>query len=297
MDKHSLHQQQTTMGLYLRDPEHCPPPAGMDVARAGVYRDLVFSNLSSLLSGTFPVLIKVLGDEHWRSLVRTFLRDYRARTPKFGEIAEEFVEFLASDPHALSEGPWPPFMVELAHYEWIEMALQQSEAEPLPASDAGLLLDRPLQVSPLAWPLAYAWPVQLVGPDYRPEAPPVQPTLLLVRRTEDWSVKFSETEPVGVAVVAADRRVSRTQMAARSWKGWRWRRGSPGRRRSSTAGWHCCGRCMGKGWWASSHKAQSPKHHPSIVGASLLAMVVNDNAVSLTPRGVPEFIASKLAPT
>ena len=196
MDKHSLHQQQTTMGLYLRDPEHCPPPAGMDVARAGVYRDLVFSNLSSLLGGTFPVLIKVLGDEHWRSLVRTFLRDYRARTPKFGEIAEEFVEFLASAPQALGEGPWPPFMVELAHYEWIEMALQQVEAEPLPASDAGLLLDRPLQVSPLAWPLAYAWPVQLVGPDFRPEAPPVQPTLLLVRRTEDWSVKFSELSPL-----------------------------------------------------------------------------------------------------
>ena len=196
MDKHSLHQQQTAMGLYLRDPEHCPPPAGMDVARARVYRELVFSNLSSLLSGTFPVLIKLLGDEHWRSLVRSFLRDYRAHTPKFGEIAEEFVEFLASEPHALSAGSWPPFMVELAHYEWVEMALQQSEAEPLPASDAGMLLDRPLQVSPLAWPLAYVWPVQLVGPDFRPDAPPVQPTLLLVRRTEDWSVKFSELSPL-----------------------------------------------------------------------------------------------------
>jgi hypothetical protein len=196
MDKHSLHQQQTTMGLYLRDPEHCAPPAGMDVARAQVYRDLVFSNLSSLLSGTFPVLIKMLGDEHWRSLVRIFLRDYRARTPKFGEIAQEFVEFLASAPQALSEGLWPPFMVELAHYEWIEMVLQQSEAEPLPTGDAGLLLDRPLQVSPLAWPLAYAWPVQLVGPDYRPASPPAQPTLLLVRRAEDWSVKFSELSPL-----------------------------------------------------------------------------------------------------
>ncbi|OPK10583.1 hypothetical protein BZ163_09345 [Pseudomonas sp. VI4.1] len=35
----------------------------------------------------------------------------------------------------------------------------------------------------------------------------------------------------------------------------------------------------------------------SAVGASLLAMVVNDNAGSLTPRGVLRFIASKLAPT
>jgi hypothetical protein len=196
VDKPTLYQQQDTLTRYLRDPDHCAPPAGMDVARAQVYRDLVFSNLSSLLSGTFPVLVKTLGDGEWRSLVRIFLRDYRAQTPKFGEIAHEFVEFLASEPLALSDGPWPPFMVELAHYEWVEMALQQSEAEPLPASDAGLLLDRPLQVSPLAWPLAYAWPVQLVGPDYRPDSPPAQPTLLLVCRDEGWNVRFSELNPL-----------------------------------------------------------------------------------------------------
>jgi len=196
VDKSSLVQQQTTMGLYLRDPEHNAPPSEMDPARAQVYRDLVFANLSSLLSGTFPVLVKILGNEDWRSLVRIFLRDYRARTPKFGEIAREFVEFLASEPLALADGSWPPFMVELAHYEWVEMALQQSDAEPVAAGDAALLLDRPLQVSPLAWPLAYAWPVQRVGPGYQPDVLPAQPTLLLVRRAEDWSVRFSELSPL-----------------------------------------------------------------------------------------------------
>jgi hypothetical protein len=168
----------------------------MDAERAQVYRDLIFANLSTLLSGTFPVLIKILGDEQWRSLVRIFLRDYRARTPKFGEIAQEFVEFLASEPQALSEGTWPPFMVELAHYEWVEMALQQSDAEPLAPSDVALILTRPLQVSPLAWSLAYAWPVHLVGPEFQPEEAPAQPTLLLVRRAADWNVKFSELSPL-----------------------------------------------------------------------------------------------------
>ena len=196
MDKSGLFEQQNTLGRYLRDPDHCTPPTGMDVARAEVYRDLIFANLSSLLSGTFPVLIRILGNERWRTLVRLFLRDHRARTPKFGEIAQEFVGFLADEPQALREGNWPAFMVELAHYEWVEMALQQSDAEPLPASNAGELLDRPLRVSPLAWPLAYAWPVQQVGPDYQPEAPPVQPTLLLVRRSADWRVNFSELSPL-----------------------------------------------------------------------------------------------------
>jgi putative Mg2+ transporter-C (MgtC) family protein len=35
----------------------------------------------------------------------------------------------------------------------------------------------------------------------------------------------------------------------------------------------------------------------SIVGASLLAMVANDNACGLDKRGALESIASKLAPT
>ena len=196
MAKRSLHEQQNSMGLYLRDPDHCAPPPEMDPARAQVYRDLVFANLSSLISGTFPVLVKILGDQRWRELVRIFLRDYRAHTPKFGEIAEEFVEFLASEPAALGDGSWPPFMVELAHYEWVEMALQQSEAEPLPPGDGASLLDLPLRVSPLAWPLAYAWPVQLLGRDFQPDVAPDQPTLLLVRRDLDFSVKFSGLSPL-----------------------------------------------------------------------------------------------------
>jgi hypothetical protein len=192
----NLQQQQHELTRYLRDPEHCAPPESMNAARVKVYRDLVFNNLLTLLSGTFPVLVRTLGDQRWRTLLRIFLRDHRAQTPKFGEIAEEFLAFIASEPAALSEGQWPAFMVELAHYEWVEMALQQSSAEPLPDSDAALLLDRPLRVSPLAWPLAYSWPVQHVGPDYHAGTPPAQPTLLLVRRSADFEVRFSELSPL-----------------------------------------------------------------------------------------------------
>ncbi|WP_085698668.1 DUF2063 domain-containing protein [Pseudomonas sp. B26(2017)] len=194
MDNLLLQQQALTR--YLRDPEHEAPPAGMNAARVDVYRDLVFNNVSQLLGSTFPVLIRIIGQERWRTLIRGFLRDYRAQTPKFGEIAEEFVSYLASEPAVLNAGGWPAFLVELAHYEWVEMVLQQSDAEALPASDPANLLERSLQVSALAWPLAYTWPVQMLGPDHQPATPPAQPTLLLVRRTTDWSVKFSELSPL-----------------------------------------------------------------------------------------------------
>ncbi|WP_192564327.1 DNA-binding domain-containing protein [Pseudomonas gozinkensis] len=194
MDNLLLQQQALTR--YLRDPEHEAPPADMNAARVNVYRDLVFNNVSQLLGSTFPLLIRIIGQERWRTLIRGFLRDYRAQTPKFGEIAEEFVGYLASEPAVLSAGGWPEFLVELAHYEWVEMVLQQSDADPLPASDPAQLLEKPLQVSALAWPLAYTWPVQMLGPDHQPATPPAQPTLLLVRRTADWSVKFSELSPL-----------------------------------------------------------------------------------------------------
>ena len=126
----ALDAQQQALTAYLRDPEHRAPPAGMDRARVEIYRELVFDNLQSLLSGTFPVLRSVLGETDWRRLLRVFLREHRCATPKFGEVAGEFVAWMASTPAGLQDGSWPAFMVELSHYEWIEMALQQTEAEP-----------------------------------------------------------------------------------------------------------------------------------------------------------------------
>jgi uncharacterized protein len=196
-----LQRQQQALTCYLRDPEHQTPPSDMNAARVEVYRDLVFNNVSQLLGGTFPVMIRIIGEPRWRLLVRGFLRDWRAQTPKFGEIAGEFIDYLAAQPSVLQQGQWPAFLLELAHYEWVEMVLQQSDAPALPLTDPALLLHRPLQVSALAWPLAYVWPVHELDPHNQPATPPAQPTLLLVRRTEDFSVKFSLLSPLAMRLL------------------------------------------------------------------------------------------------
>jgi hypothetical protein len=197
----NLQQQQQALTRYLRDPEQQATPADMNAARVEVYRDLVFNNVSQLLSETLPVLIRIIGEPRWRLLVRGFLRDWRAQTPKFAEIAGEFIAYLAAQPQVLQQGQWPAFLLELAHYEWVEMILQQSDASALPLTDPALLLHRPLQVSALAWPLAYVWPVHELDPHNQPDTPPTQPTLLLVRRTEDFSVKFSLLSPLALRLL------------------------------------------------------------------------------------------------
>ena len=63
------------------------------------------------------------------------------------------------------------------------------------AIGAALLASRPL-LSPLAWPLAYAWPVHRIGPDFLPEGPPDAPTLLLLHRGADGRVRFHAPNPL-----------------------------------------------------------------------------------------------------
>ncbi|MDR0182609.1 DNA-binding domain-containing protein [Lysobacter arvi] len=189
-----LRAQQLALTGHLRDPQAARAPDGVEERRLAIYRDLVFNNLESLLAGNFPVLKQVLGDADWRALVRDFFRVHRAQTPLFPELGREFLRFL--DARENRTPTLPPFAGELAHYEWVELALQISDAE-LPAFEAdGDLLDDVPVLSPLAWPLAYAWPVHRIGPDHRPSVAPDEPTLLLVRRGRDGEVRFSQLSPL-----------------------------------------------------------------------------------------------------
>ena len=199
-----LREQQLALTRHLRDPEGHAAPAGFEDRRLAIYRDLLFNNIEALLAGNFPVIRGLLDEADWKLLVRAFYRDHRCQTPLFPEIAREFVDFVAARA-GLATGD-PPFLAELAHYEWVELALQISEAgnddidrEPprAPGSDERrALLDGVQALSPLAWPISYQWPVHRLGPGYLPATPPQAPTLLLLRRETDGKVKFSELSPL-----------------------------------------------------------------------------------------------------
>lgn len=188
----TLQQQQFAFAAHLRDPDAHAAPAGIEDRRMAIYRELVYANLEGLLAGGFPVLRSILADADWHARVRAFLRDHRATSPLFPELPREFIRFLQVRAEAQS-GVDPPWLVELAHYEWIEVALDYAEAEALPPSPADLdPLASPLQASPLAWPLAYAWPVHRLAPGHVPDAPPPESTCLLLQRDDTGRVRFHE---------------------------------------------------------------------------------------------------------
>ena len=188
----SLADQQKAFAAHLRDPDHVPPPAGIEPRRMAIYRELFFNNLVDLLGGSFPVARRILGTERWRRLVREFYAHHRAQSPYFLELPGEFLEWLTARTARAEDEP--AFLQELAHYEWVELALAISEEVAPEAASASTLdpLDTPLAVSPLAWPLAYRWPVHRLGPDHQPAEPPPSPTFLVVYRDAADTVQFLE---------------------------------------------------------------------------------------------------------
>lgn len=188
-----LREQQFMLARHIRDPERNPPPPGIRDRRLKVYRELFFNAIEGLLAGGFPVIRETLGKPDWLDLVRAFHAGHRSRTPLFPEIAGEFVSYLAG---RADDAAIPPWLPELAHYEWIEQALFVSDAR-LPAHDPdGDLLDGTPLLSPLAVPLIYRWPVTVIGPRNRPANAPDTPTTLLVHRDAEHEVRFMRISPV-----------------------------------------------------------------------------------------------------
>jgi len=186
--------KQAEFAAYIRDPRLNPAPADINPLRMQIYHQLFFNNIDSSLSSNFPVLHKILDDEQWLELARDFFATHRCRTPYFSEIADEFLEYLQQRNHT---GDYP-FLLELAHYEWVEMALSISNAvaKTGDSSFTANVLQLNLALSPLAWPLAYQYPVQRISPDFLPETPPDDPTYLVVYRDLNDTVHFMHCSPL-----------------------------------------------------------------------------------------------------
>lgn len=192
----TLRAQQFRLAAHVRDPEREAPPPGIEDRRLQVYRDLFYNSLQGLLAGNFPVIRKLLDDAGWHALLRDFYREFRCSTPLFPELPREFIQYLQQ--RAETGRDDPPWLLELAHYEWVELALDLSEAsdEDTPHDPQGDLLEGVPVPSPLAWPLAYAWPVHRLAPDFLPAEPLPAPTFLLVRRGPDLRVHFHSLSPL-----------------------------------------------------------------------------------------------------
>ncbi len=192
---------QTAFAAHIRDPQHAPRPADVEPRRMAVYTELFFNNIESLLRTNFPVIRTLHDDASWHELVRDFYREHRSHTPLFTGIAREFIQHLEQR-NERGAGD-APFLAELAHYEWSELALGIDEhdiARIAHDPDGDVLAGVPV-ISPLAHVLAYRFPVHRIGPDFRPDIAGAQPTLILLTRNRRDDVHFLEIDALTALLI------------------------------------------------------------------------------------------------
>ncbi len=192
----SFKDKQDEFAAYIRDPLNNPIPDDVKQQRMEMYRQLFFNNVNSFLTSNFPVLHRILDEQQWFALAQDFFSRHSSKSPYFSEIPEEFIHYLQDEREGTDSDP--PFMLELAHYEWVEMAVAIAKLEA--PETGGEFKQNPqhfkIGLSPLAWPLAYQYPVHRIAPDFQPKQPPEQPTYLVVYRNSAFEVRFMEISPL-----------------------------------------------------------------------------------------------------
>ncbi|MCF6766062.1 putative DNA-binding domain-containing protein [Thiotrichales bacterium 19S3-7] len=153
-----------------------------------IYRSCFISGVNEILSNCFPILSEILQGERWQFLIKDFYANYPAKTPLFYEMPEEFLCYLLEVKPLIDE---VPYLNELAHYEWMELALDIAEGQaPMPIVEPINLQHAKFALSPLAEVVAYHYKVHQISLSYQPQVNDQQLTYLCIYRNYQDEVKF-----------------------------------------------------------------------------------------------------------
>ena len=195
----AFQRYQRAFARHIRDPRNAPRPPGVEARRMKVYNELLYNNLEGFLLACFPVTRKLLGKRKWGRLVREFFAVHRCRAPLFRQIPGEFLGYLESE--RVNRPEDPAFLKHLAHYEWVELALDVSDAETDPQAldhNGDLLEGRPA-LNPAHMLLSYPYPVHRISARFRPRRE--ETTHILAFRNFDYVVRFDVLNPVSARLV------------------------------------------------------------------------------------------------
>ena len=186
---------------HIRDPENNPAPAEIEDRRMEIYRGLFYRNVQGFLASGFPVTRKLYSEENWHKMVRDFFSIHKSHSPYFKDISKEFVTYLSDERQTQPDDP--AFLLELTHYEWLEIMLSFVDVDIDWArikKDGTLMKEVPV-LSPLMQLNRYEYPVHKIRPDFQPGTPPEQASFLLVYRDQKDKVGFMEMNPMTARLV------------------------------------------------------------------------------------------------
>ncbi|NRD73518.1 putative DNA-binding domain-containing protein [Shewanella sp. VB17] len=174
-------------------------PNGTDARRMKVYRELFFNNVEGFVSGAFPVLKTLYSSDNWLVLVQTFFAKHDCQTPIFIEIAQEFLTFLQTEYEFNAHDP--VFMLELAHYEYMELVVAVAQKNPQHRPINGPIISQCICLSDTSRVLQYTFDVQHISHEYRPDIPGELPQFFCLYRDDEDEVIFLQLTPLSAQVL------------------------------------------------------------------------------------------------
>lgn len=180
----AFQKYQLEFTAHIRNPSANKKPAKVKDARMAVYREIVFNNIFGSVSACFPVCKSILGTLAWKKLVREFFAQHQATTPIFREIPQQFLQFIKTTNNL------PDYFEQLAHYEWVELAVASQPTTPKKLSKKMDFLHEKPVLAPAHMLLKYDYAVHKISKKNQPNTK--EKTFLLVFRNADNQVKFIE---------------------------------------------------------------------------------------------------------
>ena len=194
-----LRDQQIAFTQCLRHPSIAEMPVGVAPERMAIYRELIRNNLLGFVESTFPVSASLLPQALWNALCNDFMASARCQSPHFMDIPAHFLEHVAQlHWPQLAEYPW---LGELLHFEWMELAVDVAETDEGLTSDPIHSNASGWHVTANVWPMAYQWPVANWSASTNLEDIEKGLQGVLFWRDQDLRTRMLTTTPLTLAVV------------------------------------------------------------------------------------------------
>ena len=179
---------QAAWAAYLRAPTPAALPAGTAPQRMQHYAQLLNNNISGFMHQCFPVARSILPAAQWQALITQFFEQASNDSPYFYEIPQQFVAFWQARPKGLE-----PWLLELLHYEQLELAVDTAADAPAQFGAQGWALNPSVQLA------GYAWPVHTISKTHIPKAP--ESTFVALYRNAELRVRFSVLTPAAMQLL------------------------------------------------------------------------------------------------
>ena len=195
-----LKKYQNDFSLFIRENANKKyQPDYLPQKNLHIYAQLIFNNINSSLKACFPICYSISKKNYWEVLVRKFMKEYKCENQMFKDIPEQFLQWLNNQTHKSEiKKLIPVFFIELAHYEWIEMAIsiapdnntEYKIIENLKTQNNYPWLSTNFVLSD-AWTIVdYYYDVHLINKKYQPKIKKEQANYFLIFRDKNAQVKF-----------------------------------------------------------------------------------------------------------